>query len=56
MKVVAQKVRKAGIDHFTLTIAPLDHSCHLRFCIWDALMLFSLFVGTGALMRTLLAR
>jgi hypothetical protein len=56
MKVVAQKVTKGGIDHFTLTIAPLDHSRHLRFGIWDALSLFCLFVGTAALMRELLAK
>jgi len=55
MKVVAQKVTKGGIDHFTLTIAPLDHSRQLRFCIWDALLLFTLFVGSAAVMRALLA-
>lgn len=55
MKVVAQKVTKGGIDHFTLTIAPLDHSRYLRFGVWDAIMLLGLFVGLATLMRTLLA-
>lgn len=55
MKVVAQKVTKGGIDHFTLTIAPLDHSRQLRFSIWDGVLLFSLFAGSAAVMRALLA-
>jgi len=55
MKRVVQKVARGRIDSFTLTFAPPHHSRHLRFCIWDALMLSVLLVGFVHLMRTLLA-